>query len=298
MTARVLLQKASRAQWLRARGRGIGGTDAAAILGHHKWSTPLDVWLSKTGRAEPTPSSYPMARGNALEAFLLAEYGRQTGAIIERPPALLAHPDHPELVASLDGLAHHRDRTVVVDAKTVGHRGAGVWWDEERMCPDMYAVQMLHYLAVTGLEEAVLVADVAGDYTEVAIARDRAWEAAALPLLVRWWAEHVVADTPPPADWERDSIPALNRAWVTEPGETVEADLSTAAAVHACVDRARIEAQVKRDKDSLRVLIRERMGTAQVLTIGGEKAAALDSRGVLRVKEPRVGDADPGSVEG
>ena len=287
MTARVVLKEWRRGRWLRARGRGIGGTDAAAILGHHKWSTPLDVWLSKTGRAEPTPSSYPMARGNALEAFLLAEYGRQTGAIVERPPALLAHPDHPELVASLDGLAHHRDRTVVVDAKTVGHRGAGVWWDEERMCPDMYAVQMLHYLAVTGLEEAVLVADVAGDYTEVTISRDRAWEAAALPLLVRWWAEHVVADTPPPADWERDSIPALNRAWVPEPGTRIEASDAVAGAVQAW--RALTPAHKERGKtlDALRVQIREGMGTAQVLTIGGAKAAALDSRGVLRVTQPK-----------
>jgi putative phage-type endonuclease len=283
MTATVILQRNNRSSWRRLRSQGLGGTDVAAVLGFDKWRTPLDVWLDKTGRGTYTESSYPMRRGTFMERFLLDEYARETGAIMERPPALLAHPDYAMVRASLDGIAHHRDRSVVVDAKAPTWRGREAWWDEEKLCPDGYAVQMLTYLAVTGLPEAVLVADVAGEYTTVTIARDEAWEAVALPLLADWWQTFVVGDTPPPADWERDTIPALNRAWVVSPGTSVEAAPMVAAAVKVWQQLSPPHKERGKTLDALRVQIREGMGTAQTLTIGGVKAASLDSRGILRV---------------
>jgi putative phage-type endonuclease len=283
MSATVILRRNTRSAWLRLRSQGLGGTDVAAVLGFDKWRTPLEVWLDKTGRGTHVEESYPMRRGTYMESFLLAEYGRQTGAIIEKPPALLAHPDYPFLRASLDGLAHHKDRTVILDAKAPTWRGRSDWWDEEKLCPDGYAVQMLTYLAVTGLDEAVLVADVAGDFTTVEISRDLAWEAAALPLLADWWTTHVIGDTPPPADWGRDTIPALNRAWVPVLGEAAEAAPMVAAAVKVWQQLSPAHKERGKTLDALRVQIREGMGTAQTLTIGGQKVASLDSRGVLRV---------------
>lgn len=284
MTARVVLKTANRRTWLKHRRSGLGGTDVASVLGFSRWSTPLDTWLSKTGRDPGDKAdSYPMRRGRFMESFILAEYGLQTGSIIEKPPALLAHPTHDWLRASLDGLAHHPDRTAVIDAKSVTWRGREAWWDDERLCPDDLAIQMLTYLAVTGLDEAVLVADVAGELTTVTIARDLNWEARAIPLLAEWWAEFVVADQPPPADWERDSIPALNRSWLTEKGTTTEATDAVSGAVHAYQTLKPKATDLRNLTEALRVQIREGMGTAQTLTIGGVKAANLDARGTLRV---------------
>lgn len=283
MTATVVLQRASRQNWLKHRREGLGGTDVGAVLGFNPWATQLDIWLSKTGRGDDTKESYPMRRGTYLEPFLLAEYARATGAIIERPPALLAHPAYPFIRASLDGLAHHRDRTVIVDSKAPTWRGRTDWWDESKLCPDYIAVQMLAYCAVTGLDEAVLVADVAGEFTTVTVMRDLAWEERALPLLAAWWDKHVVHDEPPPVDWERDTVPALNRTWVTEPGTSVEASDSVAGAVAAYAALYPRQKERERTLAALKVQIREGMSTAQTLTVGGVKVASLDSRGVLRV---------------
>jgi putative phage-type endonuclease len=295
MTAKVLLRRNTRSAWLRMRTRGLGGTDVAAVLGFDSWRTQLDVWLDKTGRADRRSiDSYPIRRGHHMERMLLDEYGRTTGAWIERAPdlpALLAHPEHPWLRASLDGLAHHPDRTVVVDAKTAGWRGREAWWDPERLCPDQYAVQMLTYLAVTGLEEAVLVADVAGEFTTVTVMRDLAWEARALPLLDAWWTRHVLGDEPPPIDYDRDSIPALNRTWVPEPGTSVEASPAVRGALGAYCGLHPKWKERERTLAALKVQIREGMGTAQTLTVDGVKAAALDSRGVLRVTYKEEGNA-------
>ena len=39
--------------WLNHRATGVGGSDMSAILGISHYATPLDNWLSKTGRDYP-----------------------------------------------------------------------------------------------------------------------------------------------------------------------------------------------------------------------------------------------------
>ena len=43
-----LTSEMSRLEWLRYRQKGIGGSDAAAVLGLSRWKGPIDIWLSKT----------------------------------------------------------------------------------------------------------------------------------------------------------------------------------------------------------------------------------------------------------
>jgi len=40
----------TRQEWLQERRKGIGGSDAAAVLGLSKWKTPYALWLKKTGQ--------------------------------------------------------------------------------------------------------------------------------------------------------------------------------------------------------------------------------------------------------
>lgn len=47
----ISLEGLTRADWLKLRRRGIGGSDVAAILGLSKWRTPLEVWQDKTATA-------------------------------------------------------------------------------------------------------------------------------------------------------------------------------------------------------------------------------------------------------
>ena len=41
----------TRAEWLQLRHSGLGGSDAAAVLGLSKWTSSYGLWLNKTGRA-------------------------------------------------------------------------------------------------------------------------------------------------------------------------------------------------------------------------------------------------------
>jgi len=283
MAARVVLERASRARWLARRRKGITATDAAALLGYHPWRTPLAVWLDKVSPAEDEPPTFAMLRGRALEPVLAAEYARQSGARMEKPPLLLAHPEHPLLLASLDWLAHTPDETAIVECKTEHDRDrAREWWDGDT--PDYYAAQVLWQLAVTGLDTGVIFADVLGRFEARTIHRDPEWEAEAIPALLDWWDRHVVTCEPPSLDPYRDYV-LLNRVWQPEPGTEVEADDAVMGAVQAYValrDRAK---ERDRTMTGLKSQIRAHMQTATVLTHPetGRKVASIDSRGALLV---------------
>ena len=292
MTATIVLKRATRKVWLKHRAAGLGGTDVAAVLGVNPYRTALDVWLEKTGRNGQVerPVSYAARRGLHMERFLIAEYRDQNpGVVLERPPALIAHPGLPWLRASLDHLAHHPDETRVLEVKTAGWRARDAWWDPALLIPDSYAIQVLTYLAVTGLDRADVVADIAGDWTTVTIGRDVEWEAQALPALETWWVKHVLGDVPPPVDYDRDRLPALNRVWVPDPGETLAADgdLCDLIAV-AHLERDRRDTYAK-DLDLTRLAIRERMRTAATV-VGPDLTTVLarvDKRGALQIPTPR-----------
>lgn len=49
----ISLEGLTRADWLKLRRRGIGGSDVAAIIGISKWRTPLDIYNDKTEEGEP-----------------------------------------------------------------------------------------------------------------------------------------------------------------------------------------------------------------------------------------------------
>ena len=282
MTARVVLQSASRSRWLARRRRGITATDAAALLGYHPWRTPLAIWLDKVSPDEDEPT-FAMLRGRALEPVLADEYAARSGAIVERPPLLVAHPDHPLLLASLDRLAHDEHGTRVLEVKTEHDRDrAREWWDGAT--PDYYAAQVLWQLAVTGMDEGVIFADVLGRFETRLIHRDPDWEADAIPRLLDWWDRHVLAHEPPPLDPYRDYV-LLSRVWQPEPGVEVEADDAVMGAVQAYVALRERAAERDRTMTGLRSQIRAHMGTAAVLTHPetGQRVARVDKRGALTV---------------
>jgi len=281
MHAVTVLKSASRSRWLARRRKGITATDAPALLGlTAQWRTPLAVWLEKVRPDEDRTPTYPMRRGRAMESVLADEWARSTGAEVVRPPLLLAHPEHPLLLASVDRFAHYPDGVVaVLELKTASD------WREwaDGVIPDAYAVQVLWQLMVTGLDEGVIFADVAGRLETRSIQRDREWEAQVIPRMLAWWDDRVIAQTPPPLDPYRDYV-LLNRVWEPVPGETVEATDAVMGAVQAYAGLTERAKTLDRLCTQLKTDIRAHMGTASVLTSPeGLKVASLTKSGALRV---------------
>lgn len=278
--AKVVLGRASRPRWLARRRKGLTATDVPALLGLSPWSTPLDVWLEKLD-PRPWAGTYATRRGQRLESFIAAEYAAEHDLRLERPPALVAHPDHPWLLCSLDFYAHAADgATTVLECKAVG-RWSPEWADDD--LPDVYAVQALTQAAITGLPVTV-VADIGGRLEDRRIEPDPAWEADTIPTLDAWWRRHIIGRTPPPLDPHRDYV-HLSRLWVPDPGATVEATDAVMGAVQVA---AKLRAEVDildRLVTAARTQIRAYMGTATRLTApdSDQTVAKVNRRGALTV---------------
>ena len=94
----------SRAEWLTARKAGIGGSDAAAIIGLNPFSSPLTVWADKTSADEPQEESESEAiwLGNVLEDHVARRYAEESGLNIVRCNQMMRSIEHPYMLANID----------------------------------------------------------------------------------------------------------------------------------------------------------------------------------------------------
>jgi len=99
--SRIPDQDTDRIGWLKWRKGGIGGSDAAAILGESKYTSPLDVFIDKTTEHVSEVSSLACQRGTALEPIVAARYAEETGKVIRRQQSRI-HPEYDFIRCSMD----------------------------------------------------------------------------------------------------------------------------------------------------------------------------------------------------
>lgn len=165
---------------------GLGGSDAAAVLGLNKYRTPLDVWMACTGRLEAEPQSEPAEWGTRLEPVVLQKYaeglsypevliGRDAGGRVAQfgdgggpldvgDPVFrairflfgtLRHPDLPHLLMHLDALVVNCETCEVlrlVESKTAGYWPAKDWGEPGTdEAPEPYIIQAHDYAGILAL---------------------------------------------------------------------------------------------------------------------------------------------------
>ena len=81
----------TRAEWLKLRQIGIGGSDVAVLLGLSKWRTPLDVYNSKIEAPEESDNA-SMEWGRRLEPVIREKYAEAVGTEVTIPPFMFQHP--------------------------------------------------------------------------------------------------------------------------------------------------------------------------------------------------------------
>ena len=88
-------------EWHENRRTGIGGSDAAAVLGMSKWKTPYQVWREKV-YGERQPDNGQFERGRDLESFIREKYEKETGKKVVTP-SFMRDPNYDFVVGNLDG---------------------------------------------------------------------------------------------------------------------------------------------------------------------------------------------------
>lgn len=156
------IQFDSMEEWLVNR-KGIGGSDASAILGLNPYKTNQELWMEKKGQMSPvdiSDKSY-VKYGNDAEPLLRALFA------LDYPEYKVEYYDNNMIInkkypwahASLDGELMDPDgRRGILEIKTTNILQSMQWEKWDNRIPDNYYIQILHYLLVTEYDFVVLKA--------------------------------------------------------------------------------------------------------------------------------------------
>lgn len=175
MTPYAEVRYATDDEWREARKDGVGGSDVAAVMGISPWKSPLEVWLEKTGRAEPPDLSgkESVEWGTRLEPLIADKFAEAHPELtVLRKNCTMVSRARPWALANIDRELRGPEGRGVLEVKTAGLRSADSWVFGP---PGHYLAQVQHYLSVTGWGYAWVAVLIGGqEYREYRIERDEA----------------------------------------------------------------------------------------------------------------------------
>lgn len=196
----------SREEWLELRRHGIGGSDAAAIVGLSKWASPYTVWADKTGRLPDKPDTEAMRQGRDLEEYVAQRFSEATGKRVKRCNAILYNPAYPHSHADVDRMIVGENAGL--ECKTTSTLDVKQFRGVE--FPEKYYAQCVHYMAITGADRWYLAVLVLGkEFHVYTLERDEAEIRALMDAETAFWEQYVETDTPPAADGAESTTDAI-----------------------------------------------------------------------------------------
>lgn len=144
----------SKEKWLKKRKEGIGGSDAASVLGLNPYKSSMSVYMGiKNDLVIDEEINYKMDLGNKLEDFVANEFTLKTGKKVRNVNGILKNDKYPFALANID-------RAVVgekafLECKVTNSYSKKLWQKE---VPIYCQVQCYHYMAVTGATHCYIAA--------------------------------------------------------------------------------------------------------------------------------------------
>ena len=153
---------ANKEEWLRYRKQGIGGSDVSCLLGINKWKSEIELWLDKTNQTNaPVEENEAMQWGNIMEPIIRNHFAEVTGKTVVELKAMLQHPEHPFMLADVDGVTvDDSGNPAILEIKTASEFKRSDW---EEGVPAYYQTQVQHYLCVTGIQKAYVAVLIGGN---------------------------------------------------------------------------------------------------------------------------------------
>ena len=200
----------ARPDWLELRKKGLGGSDAAAVLGISPFRTARDLYYDKLGivTADDQANWVALEVGTLLEPLVARIFEAKTGLKVYQRKCMFQHPLYPWMLADLDYMVDLPDgTTAIVEIKTTNYNAKDKWWyNGEEIVPVYYETQGRHYMAVMNLDR-VYYCCLYGNKEDAAIIRridrDMDYEMELIALEQDFWENNVLAKSPPPY-WEDD----------------------------------------------------------------------------------------------
>ena len=240
-----------RAEWLETRRRGIGGSDAAKVMGLSRWGGPFSVYQEKVNGVQEELTSDAVHFGTLLEDIVAREFAEREGVKVRRRNRVQFSEEHPFMLANID--RELVGQNVGLECKTANAFKSGEWADDE--LPSEYYVQVQHYCSVMGWEACWIACLIGGQmFVYKLVPRNDAFIADMIEAERGFWENHVVPKIPPAVgSFDRVDLAQETGAML----EPTERDLEYAAKL------ARVKAQIKEletHEELLTNIFKERIG--------------------------------------
>lgn len=186
--------------WLKARTKGIGGSDVGAICGVSQFTSARQIYLSKTEQFQDALKPGEAAKermhfGHMLEPVVANEYARRTGANLVTVNATLHHKDYPWALANIDRLIVDDEGKPIgiLECKTTGEYNNDDWSEGELLLSYLY--QLNWYMWVMGIKQGALACLVGGNkfYYYDVFRNDELLNKTIIPTVKKFWFENVLA---------------------------------------------------------------------------------------------------------
>lgn len=171
MSVRMTVLK-DREEWLQNRFKGIGGSEASAIVGMNPYMSNIDLWNIKTGQVIPEDISekpyvlYGTKAEEHLRALFALDFPQYEVEYVDNNSYF--NDKYPFALASLDGVLIEKEtgRKGILEIKTTNILQSMQKEKWKERIPDNYYIQVLHYLMVTEYEFVVLVAQLKSEFND------------------------------------------------------------------------------------------------------------------------------------
>lgn len=273
----ILPSGASREDWLAVRTQGIGGSDASAVAGVNKWSSPYSVWLDKMGLSEEKEQTTAMLMGNLLEPIIKELFIREKGlTVLQR--GLLRSKEHPFMQYTPDGFVEDGG---LFEAKSSSGWLSAEW--EDGQVPDHAELQVQHGLAVTGRSHAWVCGLLDGrEFMVRRVDRDEELIGYLIEIERRFWNDHVAAGVAPGAA-SNDIDLLKDRFSISKHESTVIHPAQQLAALRGVYDNAAVEVKKwTEEKDAAAAKLRQIAGEHELIVGDDQKTyATLKANGLF-----------------
>ena len=211
----------SKEEWLALRKKlGVGGSDAGAVIGMNPYKSAYTLWAEKTGRVPEFEGNLITEVGSYLEAFVAELFERETGKKVRRKNRMLVNDAYPFAFADVDRLVV--GEKALLEIKTTNSIPIMKQLRNSSEFPEAYYAQVVHYLAVSGLEKAYLAVLInCREFKVFELERDEDEIAALMGAEEEFWCHYVHDDTPPPADGAASTSETITAIYPESNDDTV-----------------------------------------------------------------------------
>ena len=195
-----------REEWLSWRRGGVGGSDAAVIVGLNPCRSRLELYADKLGLMPEREDSEAMRIGRDLEAYVAQRWAEATGKKYRRTNFMYCHDRYDFIRANIDREVIGENAGLECKTTSVFNKSDF----ENGETPLTYYCQCQHYMAVMGYERMYLAVLVLGKaFYHFVIERSEEEINALLENEVEFWKQHVENGIPPEPDGSESAAAAI-----------------------------------------------------------------------------------------